>query len=217
MNLIPEDYNRYLQQLHLLYVWAVSMFVFIVVSALVSYGLSYKVDKYQQEIVILEKQKSISSQKRNLLQGLEKNRMALVDKYAILQKLRGGALAADMFVTVDRALIGKNVWFKNWQFERAGSKTSEQSKGVNTGYFIVIPEAEREDKKSKEAWKIQTHMEVNGAAKDHEALSSFVRRLLQQPQIGDIRILNTHQTMQSETTIVDFKLIITVNSQVTNS
>lgn len=217
MNLIPEDYKRYLQQLHMLSIWAMSMFVFIVVTALVSFGLSYKADKYQQEIVILEKQKSISSQQRSLLQGLEKNRMALIDKYSILQKLRGGALAADMFVTVDRALIGKNVWFKDWRFERAGSKTSEQSEGVNTGYFIVITEAERKDNKSKNAWKIQTHMEVNGAAKDHEALSSFVRRLLQQPQIGDIRILNTHQTVQSETTVVDFKLIITVNSQVTNS
>ena len=146
MNLIPEDYKRYLQQLHMLSIWAMSMFVFIVVTALVSFGLSYKADKYQQEIVILEKQKSISNQQRSLLQGLEKNRMALIDKYSILQKLRGGALAADMFVTVDRALIGKNVWFKDWRFERAGSKTSEQSEGVNTGYFIVITEAERKNK-----------------------------------------------------------------------
>ena len=101
---------------------------------------------------------------------------------------------------------------KSWRFDRAGSRTNELPKGVNTGYFIIIPENERINKKAQEAWEIQTHMKVGGEAKDHDALSSFVRRLLQQPQIDDIRILNTQQRTQSNTTVVDFKLVITVNS-----
>ena len=122
-----------------------------------------------------------------------------------------------MFVNIDRALDGKNIWFKNWKFTRAGSKTSEKPKGVNTGYFIVIPEADRANQKEIEAWQIQTHMEVSGQATDHEALSSFVRRILQQPQIGDVRILNTRQQVNMDKTVVDFKLVIMVNSGYTNS
>jgi hypothetical protein len=217
MDLIPEDYKRYLQQLHILQRWALLMFVLITVSTSISFALDYKADEFQKEIVKLEHKKAISSQQRNVLQSLEKDHKKLVVKHNILQKLRGGAVAENMFVTIDRALDGNNVWFKNWSFERAGSKTSEQPKGVNTGYFIVIPESERSNRKQIEAWKIQTHMEVDGGARDHEALSSFVRRLLQQPQIGDVRILNTQQRTTADKTVVEFRLVITVNSRYQNS
>ncbi len=213
MNLIPEDYKRYLQQLYILQRWALAMVIFIVLAAATSFALNYKADVYQSEITFLEKKKAISSQQRGTLQNLKKDRHLLVKKYGILQKLRGGAVAENMFVTVDRALEGKNVWFKNWSFERAGSRSSEQQEGVNTGYFIVIPESDRSNKKAEEAWRIQTHMEVNGGARDHEALSSFVRRLMQQPQIGDVRILNTQQHAYADKTVVEFKLVITVNSR----
>lgn len=217
MDLIPEDYKRYLQQLQLLQRWALVMFVFISLSMSISFALGYKADEFQKEIVLLEQKKAISSQQRNVLQILEKDHKKLVVKHNILQKLRGGAVAENMFVTIDRALDGNNVWFKNWSFDRDGSKTSEPPKGVNTGYFIVIPESERTNRKQQEAWEIQTHMEVSGEANDHEALASFVRRLLQQPQIGDVRILNTQQRTYVDTTVVAFSLAITVNSRYRSS
>ena len=212
MNLIPEDYKRYVRQLFIFQRWAFVMVVFIVLATSVSFGLGYAADGYKKEIVVLEQKKAISSQQRSLLQTLEKDRNKLEEKYGVLEKLRGGAVAENMFVTVDKALDDKNVWFTSWRFDRAGSRTSELPKGVNTGYFIIIPENERINKKAQEAWEIQTHMKVSGEAKDHEALSSFVRRLLQQPQIDDIRILNTQQRTQSNATVVEFKLVITVNS-----
>ena len=213
MNLIPENYRRYLQQLHNLQRWGMTMFVIITLSISISFALHYKADEYQAEIVLLEKKKAISSQQRSMLQRLEKDHNKLLEKHNVLKKLRGGAAAENMFVTIDNALNGNNVWFKNWRFDRAGSKTSEQTKGVNTGYFIVIPETGRSNKKNKEAWKIQTHMELNGGARDHEALSSFISRLLQQPQIGDVRILNTQQHVYVDKAVVGFKLAITVNSR----
>lgn len=212
MNLIPEDYKRYLLQLHILQRWAVAMVVFITLSLAISFALGVKAEGYQQEIVVLEHKKAISSQQRNVLQTLEKDHKQLIEKLGVLEKLRGGALAESMFATIDRSLGGNDVWFKNWRFDRAGSRTIEPQNGVNTGYFIVIPENERANKKANEAWNIQTHMEVDGGAKDHEALSGFVRRLLQQPQIADVRILNTQQHTYVDKTAVDFKLVIIVNS-----
>ena len=217
MDLIPADYRRYIQQLQLLHRWGLFTLVIIAVSVSLSLGLKYMAGEYQKEIVVLEKKKAISSHQRGILQDLEKDRNLLTKKHRILEKLRGGALAEDMFVNIDRSLNGKNIWFKNWKFIRAGSKTSEKPKGVNTGYFIVIPEADRANQKEKEAWQIQTHMEVSGQATDHEALSSFVHRVLQQPQIGDVRILNTQQQVIMDKTVVDFKLVIMVNSGYTNS
>ena len=193
------------------------MLVYLALSAVIFLGLKYTSSEYQKEIVVLEQKKAISSHQRGILQDLEKDHDLLVKKHRILEKLRGGALAEDMFVNIDRALSGNNVWFKNWKFVRAGSRTSEKAKGVNTGYFIVIPEGQRTNSKEQEAWKIQTHMEVSGQATDHEALSSFVRRVLKQSQIGDVRILNTQKQAYADKTVVDFKLVITVNSGYTNS
>lgn len=217
MDLIPEDYRRYLQQLSMFKIWGSTVFVLLIVSTSISFALNYKADIYQNEIVSLEKKKAISSLQRNVLQDLQKDHEKLKSKHHVLEKLRGGAMAKNMFVTVDRALEGNDVWFKKWRFDRAGSKTKVVDKKVNTGYFIVIPENETKSNKTGEAWKIQTQMEVNGEAKDHEALARFVRRLLQQKQIGDVRILNTRQQMNTGITVVDFKLGIIVNSQVTSS
>jgi len=217
MDLIPEDYRRYLQQLFILKRWGLTVLFVLIASALFSYALKYKADAYQKEIVSLEKKKAISSLQRNVLQDLQKDHEKLKSKHHVLEKLRGGALAKNMFVTVDNALEGKDVWFKKWRFDRAGSKTREADKTVNTGYFIVIPESETNNNKTGEAWKIQTRMEVNGEAKDHEALARFVRRLLQQKQIGDVRIINTRQQTNTGMTVVSFKLGIIVNSRVTSS
>ncbi len=217
MNLIPEDYKRYLQQLHILQLWGVTVMVVIVISISTSFTLNYKVNEYQKKIVILEKKKAISSHQRNLLKALEKNHTQLSKKHETLNKLRGGALAENMFLTIDKVLAGNDVWFKNWRFDRAGNRASEQEETVNTGYFIVIPVTDNANKKRKESWRIYTRMEVNGEARDHSALSSFVRRLLQQPQIGDVSILNTQQRSYADKTVVSFKLMITVNSRYSNT
>jgi len=217
MDLIPADYRRYLLQLHLLQRWGFVMLVYAALAALISLGLKYTSNQYQKEVVVLERNKAMTSHQRGILQDLEKDRVKLSAKRQILEKLRGGALAEDMFVNIDRALNGKNIWFKSWKFIRAGSKTSERPRTVNTGYFIVIPESDRANQEEIETWEIQTHMEVNGQATDHEALSSFVRRALQQPQIGDVRILNTQKQVNVDKTVVDFRLVITVNSGYANS
>jgi len=217
MDLVPADYRRFVLQLQLLKRWGRVILAYVVVAGAATVGLKYFSDDYQAQIIVLEKKKAISSHQRGILEELKKDHAQLAAKREILEKLRGGALAEDMFVNIDRALNGRDVWFKSWKFSRAGSKTSEPPKGVNTGYFIVIPESERAEKNEQEAWKIQTHMEVSGQATDHQALSSFVRRVLQQPQIGDVRILNTQQQAIADQTVVDFRLVITVNSGFANS
>jgi len=212
MDLIPADYKRYLLHLHLLQRWGFVMLVFVALATLITLGLKYASNQYHKEVKVLERKKAMTSHQRGILQELEKDRVQLSAKRQILEKLRGGALAEDMFVSIDRAFNGKNIWFKRWKFIRAGSKTREKPEAVNTGYFIVIPESSLANQKEMEAWEIHTHMEVSGQATDHEALSSFVRRVLQQPQIADVRILNTQKQVNVDKTVVDFRLVITVNS-----
>ena len=54
-------------------------------------------------------------------------------------------------------------------------------------------------------------MTIKGQAKDHAALSRFVRKLFTQAAIQDVRILNTSRVTNAK--IVNFDLAVTVNSQ----
>ena len=53
-------------------------------------------------------------------------------------------------------------------------------------------------------------MTIRGQVRDHSALSRFVRRLFEQPEIEDIRIFNT--ALSGDREFVNFNLAVTVNS-----
>ena len=53
-------------------------------------------------------------------------------------------------------------------------------------------------------------MEIKGYARDHSALSRFVNRLYDHPEIVDARVLNTSVRPAGDGTIVDFDLAVVV-------
>jgi hypothetical protein len=142
--------------------------------------------------------------------GAEKTE--LERQYRLLSDLRSGAAAGDMFVTIDRALTSDDVWFRNWQFQRAGVMVGKEVRTVNSGYFVVVPDGE--EQLASDELRVQTHMAIRGQARDHSALSSFVRRLFVQPEIDDIRIRRTSLIDRSRADTVDFELAVVLNTDV---
>lgn len=159
------------------------------------------------EIATLQEQQAITTQQREALTQLNETRDSLDQQLALLNGLRSGASAATMFLTIERSLKAGEVWFQDWQFQRAGSAVAEPAEPASNGYFIVMA---NDSGSPHEAWKIETHMTIRGQARDHSALSRFVRRLYEQPEIQDIRILNT--SLASNREFVDFNLAVTVNT-----
>lgn len=212
MDLIPASYRTYIAQLRIMRQWGGVLLTLITVFILCVVTFKKVNASYEHKIAILEKNKAITSQQRTVLQDMQASYNRLVKKQEVLISLRGGASANEMFVDIDKALENNKVWFKSWEFVRAGSKTNEQIGGVNTGYFIIIPAGKGKNNKP-ESWKIQTHMKIAGQALDHKALSSFVRRLLAQPQIHDVKVINTQRNLGISNAMVDFNIIVIVNAQ----
>ena len=96
------------------------------------------------------------------------------------------------------------------KFKRAGEVVEQAPQTVNTGYFIVVPAGE--GRKKAETWRIDTHMTIRGEARDHAALSRFVRRLVDQPEIQDARVIRTAARTQSGTRVVSFEMAVIVHS-----
>ena len=55
-------------------------------------------------------------------------------------------------------------------------------------------------------------MEIQARATDHSALAAFVRRLVSQPEIQDVRILNTRVREQAAQA-VEFELAVVVRNR----
>lgn len=218
MDMIPASYRIWVAQLKSLRQWGGVLFVLLLLFVVAEVIFERVNAGYAERISVLEHNKAITSQQREVLQRLQAELRALDAKHNMLLKLRGGAEADDMFVNIDRAMQPDRVWFTTWEFLRAGQVTDEKPDEVNTGYFIVIPPKGNKKQNDKpETWKIQTHMKIGGKAQDHEALSSFVRKLLAQPQIHDVRVQNTQRNLNSNDPMVDFNIIVVVDTSVASA
>lgn len=165
------------------------------------------------EVIQLQSHQETSNRQREELAQLYDKKSGIESQLALLKELRSGAAAQEMFLMLDRALTSGEVWFLDWELQRAGTRVKQEDNSVNTGYFIIARDSK--DKQDTEAWKIETHMNIRGQAKDHSALSRFVRRLFEQAEIKDVRILNTSRPQGGE--IVEFMLAVIVKNRVTSS
>jgi hypothetical protein len=165
--------------------------------------------KIEEQIQYFQGQREITNTNRQQLGQLKQERVGLQQQLNLLSGLRSGASAEKMFLMLDRALPGPEVWLTNWKFRRAGTQVKNSSETVSTGYFIVIPAGSSKHK--EETWKIETHMNIQGQALDHSAMSEFVLKLTQQPEIENVRIVNTRLNQSTREKLVDFSLDIIVS------
>jgi hypothetical protein len=119
-------------------------------------------------------------------------------------------------MAMDR-IMQNDVWFTQWSYNRAGEITPVQPATVQTGYFIIIPQeangSPSTGSPNQQAWKLNTHMEINGQALDYSSLSGFVRKLINQPEIDDVKVINTSLRNYTSSQVVDFNLVVIINNQ----
>jgi hypothetical protein len=209
IDLIPASYRESLR----VQSWARYMLItvsFVLVMSITGYfTLDYMNQTLSAEISDLQSEQQISELQRDVLINLSEEKTRFTNQLSFLTGLRSGTTAQEMFMTVDRALENKEVWFLDWEFRRAGTAVEKDEKTSSNGYFIIIPATNGE--KTAETWKIETHMTIKGQAKDHSALSRFVRKLFNQPEIQNVRILNTSRRAKAR--VVNFDLAVIVNSR----
>lgn len=209
IDLVPVPYRRR-RALHgwLLRAGGGYMIVALALVAL-RLALGHWTETYDREIASLRMERARIEQEQRELTRLGGEQQALAQRLAVLEGLRGGVAAKEMFQVVD-ASLDEEVWFQTWSFRRAGEIVDDERKAVETGYFIVLPQ-EAPDQPQK-TWQFHTHMEITAEAEDHSALAGFVRRLAQKREIDSARILNTKARPQHEAGRVEFELAVVVRS-----
>ncbi len=216
IDLIPADYRTRQWRRRWIRLAAVLASGVLLLSGVSYTTLAYATRQVRTDIEGLLAQQAITKQQRAELEQLSTEKAELQQQLSLLNGLRSGAAAESMFWTIERTMVGDDLWFLRWQFRRAGVIVSETQKTVNTGYFIVVPRDPRntDNKKDLRPLQVETHMTIKGQASDHAALSKFVRRLFEQPEIADVRLHKTSLRRYASMQVVDFDLDVVLNSNV---
>lgn len=215
LNLIPEDYQTRLGQRAMLRQYVI-VFVILNIIILAFGGLfAHLTQKETVRIKALQSQNAISEQQRTQLEALTAEQSEFERRWSLLRGLRAGAAIEDIFTIVDKALVNDDLWFVNWSFRRAGVVVDGETRTIETGYFLIVPT----DGQPNEVpdWQVETHMVLEGRAVDHQALSTFVRALFEQPDIKDVNVRRTSLTDYANGRVVSFDLTIVLNSDVQQS
>lgn len=208
IDLIPDEYRKK----RLFIGWVKLAAIILAVMFTVIFGLAIVLkqsnNRFTLEIEQLKQRQSIAAENGRRLKQFVEQKKGLQQQLKLLAGLRSGSSAEQMFVTLDNALSGPQVWLTQWNFIRAGNRVEEQDATVNTGYFIVVPSGQANSK--KETWKIETRMLIKGQAMDHVAMSEFVANLTRQADIENVRIVNTRLNQVRQIKLVDFSLEVIV-------
>lgn len=212
LDLIPDDYRNRLKQRAELRQFAV-LFAILNIVVLASAGAFGQLSKQASvRIQELKSQSAITEQQQLRLETLSAQQKEYEQRWSLLRGLRAGAAVEDIFRIIDRAIVNDDIWFENWSFRRAGVVVDGEARGVETGYFVVVP-ADGQPTETPE-WQVETHMVLEGRALDHQALSTFVRALFEQPDIKDVSVQRTSQTNYANGRVVSFDLNIILNSDI---
>ena len=213
IDLIPTDYrNRiwFQAKAKLLGTSIVSM---IAITAVIYTAMQISNSKLHSKIGELHKQQETTSQQHEVITRFNENIQNLEFQLVLLNSLRSGTGAPEMFTTIDRAMTDTDVWFNTWEYQRVSSPVEQKDQSSKNGNLVILTAGNGTT--TDTAWEIETHMTIKGQAKDHSALSKFVRRLSSQPEIHDIRILNT--ATATHMSVVDFNIAVTVVTSGANS
>jgi hypothetical protein len=208
-DLVPREYrmrlalHQWLRRLGTIVAGAV------IVAAASGAALAFANNNLDSAIEELQTKHAMTSQQRNQLETLDSLISELRQQWQLLTTLRSGAPAEQVFTVIDSALGDTPVWFEDWAFVREGAAERAAPATVNTGYFIVVPDGQ--DAEEEPAWQIETHVKINGQARDHAALSSFVRSLFQRNEVRDVRVQRTTLHRYAKANVVDFQLAIFLN------
>jgi len=211
IDLIPASYKERLKIQQWCHWFLASLILVTLLTVSFRYYLNNKNESLTKAIATLQHEKSFNLQQQQNYNNLLTTERKLNKNLEILEGLRGGAAVRKTMMVIDRVLNG-NIWFLNWSFKRAGEIVDTTPKTIQTGYFIIIPQENSQSGK-QQTWKLNTHMDIKGQAKDHSSFSVFVQDLLNQVEIKDVRIINTHISSYFDMQVVDFNIVVVINNK----
>ena len=209
IDLIPSEYRRWLDQRRLLRDFGIFVAIIAVLIVAASEWSRMETAAAREQASHLRTSNAISQQQQQQLEQIRGQQAEFRRQLSLLRGLRAGAAIEDIFAIIDRSIVEGDLWFVDWSFRRAGVIVNGEQRGVETGYFIIAdPDAD-----GGSNFEVETHMSIHGQARDHQALSNFVRALFEQRHISDVSVQKTSRVEYGGGSVVDFNLTVVLASE----
>lgn len=213
VDLIPAEYRYWTWQL----LWlrrSIAIYIAVFAITLLSYFVfSNQAEQYHKQLVELQDKQAVTQLQQSTLEALTDQSIELQRQWDLLNGLRGGVAVTDILLDIDKALTDEQVWFVDWQFNRAGEIVDQQLSLEESGYFIMIKRNNSSDA-APEKWRINSHIKIKGEAIDHVAFSTFIQKLLDRPSVADVRVVNTRmQAVQDLTEVIGFEIAVLIDNR----
>jgi hypothetical protein len=210
IDLVPDDYRQSLGLRRALTQFIAVFFCLVMIVAGGRLWLGQLMRSEKRMVEELGVSESTLLNKQKIIADLREQKRGLTERLAVLDMLRGGPQAVRLFEVVDRS-INPSIWFDDWKFVREAKKTEKKPHGqLKAGYFIVIP-AEKKQVSGSEVWRKNMHMDISGQALNHASLADFVRKLLAQPEIDDVKVISTVTRQYQGAEVINYDLVVRVH------
>jgi hypothetical protein len=203
IDLIPADYRLERRRESALRALGVAIGAVLLAGVTATSGLAYAASRVHAQVNELEMARRLSEQQQTELSNLQNEHARLEQQWERLQALRGDDDVGMLFVLIDRTIPAGDLWFDRWELRRdeapaarrlAGSGTpSGAPSAAETGSHAVFDHA---------------RMHIAGQARDHAALSRFVRALYESPDVQDVHLERTELRRYTTTSVVAFELAV---------
>jgi len=210
LDLIPADYREREHIQRKCTIFISILVTLVAVLAGLKFVLQQQVDTLQMQIQTLENGKKFKLEQQQKFNALLAQERMLNKRLEIFNNLRGGPSAKQLLLAIDRVMDG-DVWFSEWKLLRTGELNVVKTMPSTSGLVIVIPESESSVGLAQ-TWQLNTRMEITGQALDHSKLAAFVGRLMQQPEVQDVKVLNTNLKIYLSSQVVDFNMVVIINN-----
>lgn len=211
LDLIPHEYRHWLRQRRILIRYAASIVALGVACLLTTAVLAHQTSQQQADIAAIKSANQLAEQQIAQIEQLAARRTELEHRWSLLRGLRAGTAIDEIFTLIDDSIGDGELWFLNWSFRRAGIIVDGEKRGIETGYFILVNTA---DEQTDSNLSVETHMTIHGQARDHQALSRFVRALFEQPGIKNVSVQKTSQAHYGSGLVIDFDMTLILYSDI---
>jgi hypothetical protein len=212
IDLIPADYRLDRRRESAFGMLASAAGVVLAAGLLAASGFAWAANRAHAELSSLEMAQHVSEQRRIELTNLQSARARLEQQWARLQALRGGDDVGALFLLIDRTLPAGDVWFDRWELQRADGEpvTSHNSAAQPQAAASTAPAAAGMGAAAPAIEPGQVR--IVGQARDHGALSRFVRGLYESPEVQDVHLQRTMLRRYTTTSVIAFELAIVLKS-----
>ncbi len=213
IDLIPESYRQQYQLKAWFKRYAVYFLAVSTGLAVIYIALAFNTANLREDLDELQLKNNIALNKKQQFQQLLGEKNHLQQELDLLNGLRSGISIEKIFIAIDRVFKNDSIWFTHWQYSRSESRLTNNDSlndsSADSVYFMIVSD---QKKNLQEKWQINTRLNINGGALNHAALSDFIRRLIEQPEINNVRIIRTEQFIQNRHKLIRFIIEVFINS-----